>query len=135
MVPLRAMVVTTLESGTSEAHSTRARAPAMATLRNIRWLDEAKSAASPSRSWPDRTRCGSRSRRNRLVVAWTLMWTSSPMAMPWAASEKTSTGPERARAAASTGPRASRRKRSRSTAGGESTPNHGAWPEPWLRLE
>ena len=56
MVPFRHMVVTMLELGTCEAHSTRARAPAMTTLRNIRWLVLRKSATSPILELSERTR-------------------------------------------------------------------------------
>jgi hypothetical protein len=72
---------------------------------------------------------------SRLVEAWVRMCPSSPICRPWPASESTSTGPLRRTAAASTGPATPRRKRSRSTASGASTPYHGVLPGPWLRPE
>ena len=50
------------------------------------------------------TRWGSRLRSSRLVLAWTRMWTSSPICTPWAARPRTSIGPCARRASASSGP-------------------------------
>ena len=74
-------------------------------------------------------------RIRRFVVAWVRMCESSPIWSPWATMVKMSMGPLACSASLSTGATASRRKRSRWTASGVSTPNHAVFPGPWLRPE
>ncbi len=76
--------------------------------------------------------CGSQLRVSRLVLAWVRMCTSSPMAMPWAATCSTSSGPARSMIPATAGPATSTRKRSRAIAASVSRPNQATSPGPWL---
>ena len=66
------------------------------------------------------------------MLAWTRMWTSSPICTPWAASAEDVDRAVRLQRLGSTGPRHRRRKRRRSMAAGVSRPNHGVSPGPWL---
>ena len=77
-------------------------------------------------------RWGKRSRSSRLVLAWTRIWTSSPICRPCAAIPSTSIGPWAARHRRAAGRRRAR-NRSRSTADGVSRPNQARLARPLVQ--
>ena len=130
VVPFRAIVVTIDASATWAAHSVSDLAAAIAMVRKNRWLADRKRAKATPSGPLSSVRCGSQARISRLVAAWVRTWTSSPIATACAASESTSSGPDRSRMRPITGAATSRRKTSRATEASLATPNQATSPGP-----